>query len=292
MVRYIKLSSIIPQIPKTLRKETNTADILFYALQGYRILSFPVQTENKITLLEVKDHKILLPKEIKTINFVTWMCSEPTESCISSLYNECVDGDVITSTTVTDPDGKVTVTSTAKQYLIAHKLSISSDFYNTQYFNRNFIPLKYIQGGLKNNVCDKCLNKFTMYCNETFSVDAYGTLWTSFKDGFLCMDYDTEIKTEDDYLIVDDPDVVQYLKHYVIQSLLEERAFAHEQNMYGMSRDYKYDVDIWFKRARGSIMLKNINRAAVEGFSVRGYNENMLRFLPDNYRNKFEFIRS
>lgn len=297
MVNYCKLEKVLPLIPKSLRRESDEAEMLRLALDGYRHLSVPMQLQNQLQVFEIVDHKVQLPSEIKVINFVTWMKSNPSLEDLDTLADSyCNDCDTVqtTTTTITDPDGTITTTttSTANEYLLAHKIVLNASFYNTNYFNNNFIPLKYIQGSVKNNnLCDNCINRFTHGCNETFSVDHNKIMWTSFKDGFVCVDYDSEILEDGSYLIIEDNDVLNYLKHYIMQGLLEDRAFSHEQGTYQMAKNLQTEVDIWFRKASGALILKGIDRNLIESFSLRGFNENILKFLPNNYRAKFERTR-
>ena len=109
-----------------------------YALEGYRQLTHPLQTQNKVELIKLVDHKVQLPTDIKYLNMVFCMTNTSDNINIDLATTDTENTDVETVTTYTETDGTV-VTITEREftdrYLLNHRLYLHNTFYNNAYFN-------------------------------------------------------------------------------------------------------------------------------------------------------------
>lgn len=295
MIKYVKISKCLPRISKAVLNQADRLELLSDALEGYRELEFPIKMKNNVTLVELQNHKAVLPQDAREINFVTYMASDPSETDCSELSEAFCDPEIITEVTETVTDGSVTTTTTtttAKGYTLAHKLTLHNTFYSTGYFQNNFVPLKYVQGGYTNNNCDGCINKLLYDCTDTFSVDSNGIIWSSIKDGFLCLDYDSELKEDGEFLVIDDNSVLNYIATYAEYKHFETRSYMHEQGVERILGRLERRVEMLYKKAIGALMQRGLNRRAIGELTNNSYNTQIFRFLPDNWRRKFEPYRA
>lgn len=258
MISYEPISNILRKIPKAVREQDSESQLISYALDAYRNLSIPVTTTEKIEIFQAVDHKIFLPQKIKTINFVSYLCNTPTQE-------ECEEVEACTYDTV--------------YYTI--------DLYGTKYYKNNYCPIKYI--GNQSGICSKCINRFMNDCIDTFSVDSNKTLWTSFKDGYLCIHYETElVNSNDEFLIVEDEDVRNYLSFYSQYMHWLNRTSMHEDGAFRILQMLESKSNIYFLRAKGSLLQKNINKQLLQELTTDSFNNRIITVLPDKFRRKFE----
>jgi hypothetical protein len=160
-------------------------------------------------------------------------------------------------------------------------------FYNSQYFTSNFYPLAYRQGGFKYSDC--CLNKH-IDCGDTFSVDENKVLWSNLKEGYICIDYETDMVNDGTYLIIDNPIILQYLSYFAQSKHLENRSYLKEQGVAQILNNTSLNskLSIWFNKASSYILRAGMDRRLFSEITNNRYNAKLLTFVPNNYRNKYE----
>src|SRR6056297_280459 len=127
MINYTTIDKVLPQIKKAVRDNDSKAQLKTYMVEAYRELELPQTTEDKVMLLELKDHKVQLPQEIHKINFITFACNMP-ENCVNEI-DLCKEDDIVYNDT--------------SDYNIYIKLNQA--FLKTKAYNNHFVPLKYLQ---------------------------------------------------------------------------------------------------------------------------------------------------
>lgn len=263
MINYIDINAVLPSIAKTVREEDSIPNLLSYILEGYRLLDSPAHTEETVVVLEVKDHKTSLPSGIKKINFATYMSSNPTEEDESTITDvQSVTIDLATSTGSTECVGN---------YILSHRLFLLSN-----YFNNNFSRMKYV--GTSEFVCTDCINRFCHDCSETFSVDKNRILNTSFKDGFVCLSYETEVKRDGKFQIVDHPDIRYYLARFAELEHFRNRAYSQETNAINLMDRLEGKVSLWYAKANSALTKKLLNKSLIAELTTNRFNA---RFLFD-----------
>ena len=266
MINYIPLRSILNRIPKPLFKESTESDFLSWALDGLRRLPTVTRTESKVQIFEIVNNKIALPKEVKLSNLVTYMAKEPTEECCNSLAS-CVE----------EPETEETWynnTEAICRYTINYKL-----FLDSLYYNENFMPLKY--NGNSSFISSNSPNH-NCVCGYTYTVDKNRCLHTSLCDGFICIDYEIEVRDEDgDILIPDYQNVINFLAKYATMKHWEERMSGKEEGTYTLYQKYQQEAEAFLKSAKGEILLKNADVDAIAEV-VNGEYKRLIK-IPERY---------
>lgn len=250
MNNFVSLRSLLTTIPRQIFNESEESDILFWFREGLRLLPSITATESKIEIFEIVDSKLQLPKYIKSINSVSYMYKEPTDSCIKS-YEECV---------YTEVESEDLIPQVCKPQ-IYYKMFIDSPYYQN-----NYTLLKYA-GQDKSLLCQNCPN---LYCDNTnnFVLTRDKMMYTNFNCGFVCINYDTEICDEFGNLMIPDiQEVHNFLQSYAIKRHLEERMFGKEEGINSMYQMYSQKSDIECNKARGVIMLRQINPNTIQSIT-------------------------
>lgn len=231
MINYTDIKKVIPRLPKYIRDNYNQTEILSHALQAYRELEFIQDTQDKVLVIQLDNHKLTLPDEIKTINLIT--IHEVSES--------------ITEDTE-DLDVEECVTNTNSIYY-----TLSTDYLNTEYYKNNNIPLKYMTFNYP--ICHECQEYMNCdTCNNYFTVNSDRILESNLKDDYLCIWYSTESNK-----IIDNPAIFTYLNYAIQHKINMERVYMSEENA-GSMLDYTGRLaQTWYNKARGSVNLRNID---------------------------------
>ena len=279
MINYVKINAVLPRISNAVRQEDTNLNLLSYALNAYDLIASPVHKTESPNLYTVKDHKVQLCDDVIMINMATYMQGQPSDTECEGL-NDCLN---ISSGTAQEEFNLTDSTNPcAGNYAISHKLFLASEYYNN-----NFYPLKYV--GTSKFVCTQCVSRFCHDCNETFSVDENKVLWTSFKDGTICLLESKVMKDEDgDYLIIDDEDVIQYLALYAELQHFRNRMYSHEQGVISIVDRLESKMNIWYNKARSTIKKILLNPQLIGEITLNSRNNNFFKHLPDLYRDKTE----
>lgn len=241
MKEWVSLKSLLVNIPKPLFNESEESDFLFWFREALRLLPNTTATESKIEIFEVVNNRIQLPKYVKTINQVMYMYKDPSPDCIKS-YEDCII-----------PVETQDILPQLCKPEIYYKM-----FLDSPYYRNNYRLLRYV-GSDKSILCNNCPN-FNCDSESTFTLSRDRILNTSFDCGFICINYDTEVCDElGNLLIPDIQEVHNFLQSYAIKRHLEERMFSKEEAISQMYQMYSQKSDIEYKKARGIIMLRQIN---------------------------------
>ena len=261
MTEYVSLRSLLVNVPKKLFEESEESDFLFWFREALRMLPDITATETKVEIFEITDTKVLLPKYIKKINKVTWMYKNPSEECVQSL-KDCQ----IPEPEIQEPDCK---------FPIYYKM-----FLDSPYYTNNFAMLKYV-GQDKSLLCNNCPN-FTCDSENHFVITRERMLYTNFTEGFICIEYDTEICDELGNLMIPDIQTVHnFLQSYAIKRHLEDRMFGKEESIMQMYQMYSQKSDIEYRKARAEIMFRQLNPVAIKALNGTWFNK--LIKLPTIY---------
>lgn len=266
MMKYVSIKSALRFIPRPLFDQSSDLDFMSWMLDGYRLLELPVTAENKVKIYEIKNGRVELPQEIKEINLITYLAETPSSNDLTS-FLDCVCDKENTST---DLD-----TNNVCNYTIAYK-----QFLTSSYFKNNYKPLLYV-GNNSPLLCDKCPNKYSS-CKNTFTIDKYNILHTNLNDGFLCIDYSSEMTDDSgDFLILDLTEVKQFLAYYATAKHWEERAATKEQNAGNIVQDTLMKAEIWLRKARAVIIMRGINPQTISDAQNDGYQKWLQ--IPEHY---------
>jgi hypothetical protein len=248
MKEYINLKAILDnsRIPSQLQIDCGKENILSWGLDAYRMLKIPDQLKFKFQLFEIKDHQVQLPNDVKLINHVSYSSIKPTNT-------DCNDIELYIYDNTNDVNPTSNQTHIVGDYAIAHKLFLDSTFYNN-----NIVTLFY--NGVKNNldICKTCKVCFT--CDNTYSIDINKVLWSPFKSGYLCIEYFTELKDDnEDFMIINTPEILRYISLYAQTQCFLTKASSKEEGAYQIYNNLLNQTEIAFKKAKGSELLKSIN---------------------------------
>ena len=242
MRNFVSLRSLLTTIPKPIFNEVEESDILFWFREALRMLPDITATESKVEIFEIVDTKVQLPKYIKKINRVTYMYQQPTDSCIDS-YNNCL---------CETPESEDLIPQVCKPQIYYQM------FLDSPYFQNNYQLLRYV-GQDKSLLCSNCPN-YTCNTDQTFVVTRDRMLYTNFTQGYICIEFDTEVCDELGSLMIPDiQEVHNFLQSYAIKRHLEERMFGKEESIMQMYQMYSTKSDIEYRKARGLIILRQLN---------------------------------
>jgi len=263
MTTYTPLNAILDRsyFPANLRKESNDDDILSYGLDAYRLLNLPLEYQRKIEVKEIINHNVELPSDIHDINLVTYLNSD---SCVNNDSNNLMP------------------IAHNENYNIFYKI-----WQDSQFYNERFLPMRNI-GNSASISCTTCNNSLLNKCSETFSITPAKSLMTSIKDGFVCLDYDAEIKDENgNFLIINTPEIKRYLGLYAQMQLWLERAAGKEEQAFSMYKELTRMTELAMRKARGIQIMKNIDIQTINKISgTETYNQKLVR-LPDLFYKKY-----
>jgi hypothetical protein len=268
MTNYIPLQHALRQIPKSLFKEAEEVDFLSDMLNALKELPSISRTESKISIFEIIDGKVSLPKELKYINLVSYLSSNPDQNSLNSLLS-CIENPEAEETWYNN-------TESICRYAINYKM-----FLDSAYYNNNFAPLKYV-GNSTDIVKKDSPNRFLHSGINTYTVDKSKCLHSSITDGFLAIDYDIDLRNENgDFLIPDYPEVVQYLAKYAIMKHWEDRQNSKEEQANALYQKYQQETEIYFRKAKGEILLRNADLNTIANVVNNSYS-NLIK-IPEKF---------
>jgi len=264
MTEFVSIKSLLSTVPKVLLQESEQSDWLYWFREALRLLPSITATEAKVEIFELTESKFQLPKYVKTINSVKYLSQDPSEEDLTS-YNECL---------CAEPESEDIIPQVCKPQ-IYYKMFIDSPYYQ-----HNYALLRYA-GSDKNMFCKNCPN---LTCDNTlnFVLTRERMLYTNFDAGFLCIDYDQEVCDESGNIMIPDiEEVQQFLVKFAIMRHLEERQFAKEEGMRNMYQDYKQESEIWLRKAKSTILFKQLNPHTIQGIT-EGWFKRLIK-LPSIY---------
>lgn len=253
-MKYISLKSILNFIPNGIKNETTIDTLLDYAFSAYRQLNISQAYEYKIEVLPIVNHKVRLPDGLVTINNVTYSNTDLCNDDINDINLCSVDQ---TQTVNVTPD--VTPVSEQKDPIwltINYRLFIESEICKMK-----FQPMTYI-GVAKNIFCPGCPNLANKNCGINFTLDpeANFIVIQELSEGYVCLDYSSEIASQDNSFLIPDDDILkQALAQYAIAMSLRDRYYSKEESTGGMYEREMQRANIMLRQARGRFILKAID---------------------------------
>lgn len=266
MTKYVSLKSALRFIPKPLFQQSTELDFLSWMLDAYRELDLPVTLESKVQIFEIVDGKLQIPEEVKTINLISYLHTNPSTTDLNS-FTDCICN--------AESNANTEDTNNPCQYTLAYK-----QFIDSPYYKNNYTPLLY-KGNNSDLLCSNCPNKYSE-CQNVFSIDKNRILRTNIDSGYLCIEYDTEMMDCDgDFLIVDITELKRYLAYYAEAQHWRERAAVKEQSAMNMAQDALTKAEIYFKKIRGILLMSGINPQNITSAQYDGYQKYLK--LPEKY---------
>lgn len=268
MIKYVSIKSALRFVPKPLFNHSDELDFLSWMLDAYRMLDLPVTMENKIQIFEIENGKVSLPDDLKEINSITYMDTNPSQSDTDS-FVDCICN--------AESNANTEDTNNPCQYTLAYK-----QFLDSPYYQNNYKPLKFIGNYGTSLLCSDCPNRFCSECNNVFSIDKNRNIRTNIDSGFLCIDYATEMTNDSgEYLIQDLTELKQYLAYYAVAKHWEERASIRETGADKSAQEYLSKAEIFFKKCRSILIMRGINPTAVSEAQYDNYQK--LLQIPEKY---------
>lgn len=283
-MRYTYLKTILTYIPISIREEENNdSQLLSWALQALRMISPSGMYQYNIALLEVKNHQVSLPDDLKSINLVTFACDGLDDSALKELCSISIPSTSNSSDcTPCDrtPEDFISRDNNICKYSLAYGMWLDSEV-----FNQNFEPITYI-----GNVSSQYLlnsnspNRF-ITCNHTFSLDVNLRLTASFKEGVIAVDYKRQIMSDsEEFMIPDNPKLMKALAAYAEAQHWSNRANMHEEGAVRLLDLKLRQADSAMAAARGSTIMRNLNPEAI-AYVTKGMGLSTIR-VPYRYLEK------
>lgn len=279
MNEYISIRSVLNRIPTSVREEISEGWLLSRILDAYRDLDIAGRLVDDVKIVTISNHLAQIPKEVKKLNLVTYSCEEPDDCELNELLCQSGEEDKCGECTPVPAD-YLTRTNNVCDIPITYQL-----FFDSQFYNRAFIPLKFV-GETKGNLCTNCINRMLHDCRETFSITPERNILSTVKDGYLCLDFKTEPKDEEgNFLIIDDPRLIQGLSLYAEAQAWRNRRGLKEQSANVYYNESLQQAEILLKSFKGRSRLRSIDaQGIIETTFTQTPNQKIMR-LPGNYLN-------
>ncbi|GIU70159.1 MAG: hypothetical protein KatS3mg002_1395 [Candidatus Woesearchaeota archaeon] len=231
---YIPLKAALVSIYDIIDEddiEVDESKIIEWASNEMRLLSVKQTYDHKLAFLIVSNHKAALPCGFKIIDFIAYKhILTDTDIANIKLYTSDAESNTIGS---------------------KYMSFINSDYFKSWTMLRMAVKNSFMLG-------IHCKNPINMYakCEHEYSVDKYGFIHTSFKDGYLALSYYSYPQdSEGNFLIPDDEDIKEAIKDYCFMKLWEKRMNLKEENSINMYNLYKRQYKISHANAKGKILL-------------------------------------
>lgn len=246
MRNFVTLRSLLNRLPKAVKEESPTIDFLKWFIEGLRLLPDITATINKIEIVEIVHGKVQLGEYVKGLNEIRYLSEEPTEKCLES-FAACVQ----------EPEPQDLIPQVCKPGLNYQM------FLDSPYYKRNYTLMTFV-GEDKSILCKNCPN---LYCDSkyTFVVTPEKILYTNLQDGWLCINYDTELCNENgDLMIPDIAQVHEFLIYYALMKHFQNRMFTKEEQTINFYQMYEQKSNVFFLKARGEIIARGINPHTIQ----------------------------
>lgn len=224
-------------------------DIIEWIINGLDIMNIKKAYQQEAVLIDVNNHKAILPCDIIQIEMVVApinegiFCDEDEQE-----LNDCGCG--------YNKDYVNQVNSN-------HNFKVIDNwgrFCETNYFRRNFQVLKLSNLPFAGKFhCKSCPN-LSSNCAVTYSLSPNGYITTPFEHGTICIAYLKYAKDEDDeYIIPDNEDLIQALANWCMAKHWELRMNMKEEGAVNMYNLYINKAQNLFQKVRGIFMTKSFD---------------------------------
>lgn len=289
-MRYQSIRSIFPTLALD-RNEIDEYRILDWATEAYESLNVKTDYENKVAILNVENHKAILPYGLNHIMSVTYLknksfsqsdldsicsilSSDDATTCgctPSSGRNGVIDSDINPSTykpTFYAPNQYNIQRIKVQGIINNYSLWVRSPFYKN-----NFELMRLRNRPYANQIhCTDCPNTSCLDCEYTYNISKDGEIITEFEDGIVCIAY-RSIPLDDEGLvkIPDDPDVRKAINAYVSAKHWELRWNLKEEGSYDRYMTFLGMAEKLMMKVKGKLGLKNLDYDGI-------------RFITDRYK--------
>ncbi len=232
MIKYTSIDAVLNYIPAPMLAEVDVVQIKSWAYQAYRDYSLPFTENTKSALVSIKNHKGLLPDDVMRIVEVRY-----------------------TEESYPKEPGYETIEIGDDRYLIYQQIFFSDP---TGYFQR-MKPLLYI-GQMRGELITE-----ELYCNECkygFSVDArLRCITIDAQDGNVLVIYRSPVTDDGDFLVPDDPTLLQGLSAFAQSHYWRDKTFSHEQNAVNLQQSNMQEATTLLTKFKGKRLLASVNPA-------------------------------
>lgn len=264
-MNYISIDSVFAYLPPSLIEDIQRSRE--YILQSIRDSNIKTNYERQVCTLIVKDHRTELPKDLKYIEAIAHL-NGSVDEVVNHIRNTSIernierddDNNVVTTTTVTTIDVPTDIPNIDYIQRIQHLGVINNYklFLESPVFSKNFQILRLTNRAFSNGLhCSSCPN-LNSNCQDFYTVNPTRTLYTSIKDGVLCLSYLRFAKVDGSYVIPDDPDIKKALAAYLKYRYWEDRMYEDPRmvNMYKMSQT---EYEQLMAKAKGNYIIRSTN---------------------------------
>ena len=287
-MKYRPLKGIFNYIPKGLREhQEDDPQWISWALQYLRTVETAELVQKDFALLQVTGRRATLPKGLRKITSIKMIAKLPTEQERTSL-DSCItikrEGYDITSGTNTDGRIEVTQEGSAIHYF-QEGCGLYVDLFKSSLFVKNcMMPMKFVGVTHKDYFSKACYQEMKENrCVTNFSITSDGCILAD-RDGFVCIEYETEIKDGTDFMAPERPiQLWQAMAAYAIAQHWQNRTSYKEQNAMKMYLEYLELARNYMREAKGIMRMKNISFSLMQ--AITSSDTNVLG-LPSVFSNK------
>lgn len=217
MTQYTPLSSIINHVPKYLKDKLGDVGIIALAYDYYTSLNIPQQLVEYCTGVEINNHTIEFTESFKAIKSLHYYTSNPKLKESSDLLNTCVSCKELS---ITEEERAEILNTYGANELIRkyHSLGCTINYalmLESSYYINNCVKMRYIgakNGCVKDEYCTDCSDDY-LYA---YSMDSNSVLRSSICNGYAIIRYLGYPRCNEDYMIIDDIMVKEYLKICIV----------------------------------------------------------------------------
>ena len=231
---YISIRTVLDDLQDSLDSQYwNEMAVLENAAKAMEKLAVKTQVENKIFFTKVTNHKAVLPQGIYQLNMIAYKVNNTLDE--------------------TDIEE------------IKREVGINNDNYyegftTSSYFRNNYWPMRYNTSEFGHQyMCEDCKNIDTPG-EHSFTIEPNGCITTSLQNGYICISYlRYPVNEEGDFLIPNNPDVIEAIKSYCLMRIFEKRFNMKEE---GVGLILQYWSTKWnhlYPKSVGSLMMPSLD---------------------------------
>lgn len=229
MIKYTSLDAVVNYLPDAVRKDLDLLKIKFHANQAYRRFDLPFQKEIQYAVIDVVNHKAILPSGLVRI--------------VEMRYNPFYpDSDVLT---------------VLKDYS-DYRLIVSQEvFFGSTYYS-NSRPMRYL-GQNRSAMIDE--NMYCNTCDVGFSVNSeLNCLTVDVADGSIIVGYWTNVYNDNDELVIPDhPDLLLGLAYWIQCQYWLNKAASHTENAMNLYRETSRLAEVHLNNFRSKRLFASLN---------------------------------
>lgn len=248
---YKKIDHVLTYIPQSFQRELNDSEQWkSWALQYLRTVPQSQRFMKDFTCLPFTNHRLELPKGLKRIIDIRILTKDPTTEEVEAIQS-CVVYDTYKKETV----------STEPSYselgcAVYHQMFLQSDYYNNCW-----TPMRYHGVTGKDYFTSSCWSAMKgTNCSVGFSITVEGCALIDEKDGYICLEYETEVKDiKGNFLVPEQPQHLwQAMAHYGISQFFLQKS-SLEPRFYSLSTEEQNKARIFMKEAKGIYRQQNLS---------------------------------